>query len=315
MHKKALTVAVAGALVAPIMAQAEVTISGQVNRALVVTEDASTFQDGSNAGTRFRIRMAGEEMDGLSAGINLEWGVKDSDHGDHTDPKTTDSDNFNQRHRNLWIKGGFGEIRIGHTSDASDFVSYQDKSGVHVGHGKQGASGWFTFGGRRKDGLHFTSSSVGGGKAHFSLMNDDLISASVEVSNADAEEPVISYKGALGYLDEKDQVGYGGAIGVAHASGLTASVSAGSVSYDNDDPTDTYTQGVLGYMIGSSAVAVGLYNGDKKGDGANDSDTTIIGIGVKHSLKAGVELYATAHNSETGDTDASVFVLGAKVNF
>ena len=290
------------------MAQAEVTISGQVNRALVVTEDDSTFQDGSNAGTRFRIRMAGEEMDGLSAGINLEWGVKDSDH-------EGDTDNFNQRHRNLWIKGGFGEIRLGHTSDASDFVSYQDKSGVHVGHGKQGTDGTYTFGGTRADGVHFTSSSVGGGKAHFSIMNDDVISASVEVSNADAEGAAISYKGALGYIDKKDSVGYGGAIGIAHASGLTASVSAGSIAYDNDDPTDTYTQGVLGYMIGNSAVAVGVYNADMKGDGANDGDTTVLGIGVKHSLKAGVELYATAHNSETGDTDASVFVLGAKVAF
>ena len=299
MHKKALSVAIAGALAAPMVAIADVTVSGHVNRALVVTEDGSSFGDGTNSGTRFRIRASGEEMGGLSAGINLEWGVNDGNE-------------LTQRHRNLWIKSGFGEVKIGHTGEAADNVSYQDKSGVHVGHGKQGAVGTYTIGGARSDGIHFSSASLGGGRALISVANDDRFSATLEVSNDHEENPVVSYKGAIGYLDANDKAvpytSYGGAVGIKHIAGLTASVSAGSVSYDDDSlESKNYTQGVVGFVVGSSALAVGVYNADP--------DITVIGLGVKHSLKAGVELYATAHNSDDGTDDQTIFVVGTKVNF
>ena len=303
-----LTVAIAGALAAPLAAQAvDVSVSGHVNRALVVPEEGdATFGDGTNSGTRFRIRATGEEMDGLTAGVNLEWGVKDGNE-------------LTQRHRNLWVKGTFGEVKVGHTSEAADFVAYQDKSGVHVGHGKQGAVGTYTHGGGRSDGLHYSSPSVGLGRIHMSVANGDRLSGTLEVSNASEEEPTLSYKAALGYLDANDAAnpfaGIGGAIGVKHISGITASFSAGTISYDDDTmDSETYMQGVLGYVIGSSAVAVGVYNADSRINAGEDMQ--VVGFGVKHTLKAGVELYATAHNSDHGmGTEEGNFVLGAKVSF
>ena len=62
MHKKALTVAIAGALAAPMAAQAvDFTISGHINRALVVTDnDAGTNAEVANNGSSStRVRATG----------------------------------------------------------------------------------------------------------------------------------------------------------------------------------------------------------------------------------------------------------------
>ena len=305
MHTKALSIVIAGALVAPMMAQADVTISGQVSRALTISDEEGVdpiFGDSGNASTRFQLRASSdEEMDGLSAGMRIELGADG--------PET-----LSFRHRNVWLRGAFGEIRLGHTSEAADFVSYQDKSGVYVGHGRAGADYTYTFGGGRSNGIHYESPAIGGGSALLSLANDDRISAAFQVGNDADEAPALSYKAAIGYLDANDVVtpftGLAGAIGLKHESGLTASLSVGSKVFDDDSMTDeNYTQGILGYVIGASAIAVGMYEADP--------DISVLGIGVTHNLKAGLKLVATAHNSDNGEVngDKSKFHIGATYAF
>ena len=217
----------------------------------------------------------------------------------------------NQRHRNLWIKGPFfGEVKIGHTSDAADNVAYVDKSGVHVGHGKQGTGGLtYTIGGARVDGVHYVSPSVGLGSVLVSVANDDRVSGALQISNGGEENPTLSYKAAVGFLSIGGDGGtedFAGAIGLKHASGFTATFGAGTVKPDGAT-TKNYAQGVFGYVFGSSAIAAALYDADP--------DISVVGIGVKHTLKTGVELYATAHRHDDGTNDATDFVLGAKVGF
>ena len=306
MHKKALTVAIVGALVAPMMAQAEVTISGQVSRALTISDEEGvdpTVGDSGNAGTRFQLRASGDAMDGITAGMRLELGVDRAIGGE--------KDELYVRHRNVWARGAFGEIRFGHTSEAADFVSYQDKSGVYVGHGRAGADYTYTFGGGRSSGIHYESPAVGNGSALLSLANDDRISATFQVGSGD--DAVLDYKAAIGYLDANDVAdpftGLAAAVGIKHAAGLTASLSVGSKTYDSDSKEDqNYAQGILGYVIGSSAVAVGMYEADP--------DISVVGIGVTHNLKAGLKIFATAHNSDDGEGgDKSKFHIGATYAF
>ena len=80
MHKKALTVAIAGALVAPMAAQAvDFSISGRVSRALVITDtgDSTTAQvkNWGSSGSRVRVSGSNEMMDGMTVGGNLEYGA------------------------------------------------------------------------------------------------------------------------------------------------------------------------------------------------------------------------------------------------
>ena len=304
MHKQALSIVIAGALVAPLMAQADVTISGQVSRALTVSDvegEDPMVGDSGNASTRFQLRASGDEMDGLTAGMRIELGAD----GDET---------LSFRHRNVWLRGAFGEVRLGHTSEAADFVSYQDKSGVYVGHGRAGADYTYTFGGGRKGGIHYETPDIGGASALLSLANGDRISATFQVGNGADEAPALSYKAAIGYLDANDDAtpftGLAAAIGLKHESGLTASLSVGSKVFDDDSMEDkNYAQGILGYVIGPSAVAVGMYEADP--------DISVLGIGVTHKLNAGLNLFATAHSSDNGedDGDMSKFHIGATYGF
>ena len=311
MHKQALSIAIAGALVAPLMAQADVTISGQVSRALTVSDVEGvdpTVGDSGNASTRFQLRASSDdEMDGLTAGMRIEIGA-DRAKG------TADKNELYFRHRNVWLRGAFGEVKLGHTSEAADFVSYQDKSGVYVGHGRAGADYTYTFGGGRSSGIHYQTPEIGGASALLSLANDDRMSATFQVGNGADEAPALSYKAAIGYLDANDVAipftGLAAAIGLKHESGLTASLSVGSKVFDDDSMEDAnYAQGILGYVIGPSAVAVGMYDADP--------DISVLGIGVTHKLNAGLNLFATAHSSDDGKVngDTSKFHIGATYAF
>ena len=81
MSHKVLTAAIAAALAAPMAAQAvDFTISGQVNRALVVTDtDAGTsagVQDNGGSSSRVRANGSrGELADGSTINVQFEYEV------------------------------------------------------------------------------------------------------------------------------------------------------------------------------------------------------------------------------------------------
>ncbi len=134
--RKAPTVAVAGALAAPMAAQAvDFTISGHVNRALVVVNtdgkggmpDRSKAEVKNNGSSSTRIRRTGssEMMDGNSVGIQVEY-------------QETGDGSLGLRHANVNYAGEFGKLTIGQGSEAGDGSAY--KGGVAtfgVGHGQE----------------------------------------------------------------------------------------------------------------------------------------------------------------------------------
>ena len=78
MNRKLLATAVAGAI-APMAAQAlDVSVSGQVNRAIRFADNGANSDvqhiDGSASKSRFRFTAEGEVMAGLTAGAHIEYG-------------------------------------------------------------------------------------------------------------------------------------------------------------------------------------------------------------------------------------------------
>ena len=138
MKRKALTVAIAGAFAVPMAAHAvDFTISGQVNRALFVTDsDGGTKAAvANNTGSSTRIRATGssELIDGNSVGIQFEWEEGSSENEDGDD--TTDTI-LKLRHANIQYRGDFGTVTIGQGSEAGDGSAYSDTTGVKgIGHG------------------------------------------------------------------------------------------------------------------------------------------------------------------------------------
>ena len=148
MHKKALTIAIAGALAVPMAAQAvDFTIAGHVNRALVITNtDASTsatVRDNGESSTRIRASGSSDLANGSTVSILFEYevgGSHDVKDSGRTSPVPApgygiSDDNaggtgVKLRHANVQYGGNFGRVTIGQGSEGGDGSQYAGVSGV-----------------------------------------------------------------------------------------------------------------------------------------------------------------------------------------
>ena len=221
MHKKALTVAIAGALAAPMAAQAvDFTISGHVNRALFLTDmengsKQARVQDNGGSSTRIRATGSTEMMDGNKVGIQLEYQHSDGSLG--------------LRHANVQYSGGFGKITLGQGSEAGDGSAYSDTTGVFgIGHGAGtptdfGLGAYFGSldGGGRVDMVRYDTPALGPASAAVSLANGDRVSGLVKFKS---DFGGTSVGAQLATLQEPgDTSTIGASAGATMASGLTLS--------------------------------------------------------------------------------------------
>ena len=243
MHKKALTVAIAGALAAPMAAQAvDFTISGQINRALVVTDNdagtTATVRD--NFGSSSRIRAAGtsELEGGASVTIQFEYevggnhdkgarhasgaGVPVSGSGPDSLDEGAGGTGVNLRHANIKYSGSFGGVTLGQGSEAGDASQYSDTTGVvGIGHGSIGTMGSY-FGsldsGGRVNMVRYDTPAIGPVSAAVSVANGDRVSGLLALSTEVAGS---SFGAKLGILQ----------IGSAKRSGASAGFSSIGASF------------------------------------------------------------------------------------
>jgi predicted porin len=324
MKHKALTVAIASALAAPMAAQAvDFTVSGHINRAIVFTdvdngESTTKSKDNGSSGTRVRFTGSSETMGGVTAGVNMEFGV------------SSDSDSVSVRHSAVSFGGEFGSLKLGHTSEAADGATYIDKSGVFgIAHGQEvgdstAAAYAAGMGGGRRAGVHFSTASFGPAQLHISGANDDRFSTKITF-NGDAG--VASYGGALAYLDAGgDYQEVAGGLGLKLSSGVTVSMAGASRSSGKEG---SFVQSTVGYVFGNNAVAVSWYSSSDvsvtRDEDTDDEmmyvgDGQAIGIGFRHIMpKAGVDIIAAVqqYSSEgtEGELDDTVAVIGARVSF
>ena len=184
MSHKVLTAAIAAALAAPMVAQAvDFTISGQVNRALFITDsNAGTRTHVLNNGggsTRVRANGSSELAGGNKVAIQLEY--EESGTG------------VNLRHANVQYRGGFGAVTVGQGSEAGDASQYSDTTGVWgIGHGAGTSSS------EKEDGGFSLSSYFGsldgGGRTNMIRYDTPAlgpISAAVSVGNGDSVSGIL----------------------------------------------------------------------------------------------------------------------------
>ena len=331
MKHKALTAVIAGALAAPMAAQAvDFTVSGHVNRAVVFTDvsdgsSSTTSKDNGSSGSRVRFTGSSETMSGITAGVNMEFGVNEAS-------------DVAVRHAAVSLGGEFGSLKLGHTGEAADGVTYNDKSGVFgIGHGQEvGASMAAAYapgmGGSRKAGIHFSSASFGLAQLHLSAANDDRFSAKITFGG---DAGVASYGGGIAYLDSAEYQEVAGGLGIKLAGGFTWSIAGGSRSSGDEA---SFMQSTVGYVFGDNAVGVSWYGSRDVTPapvaGADPDehphatmtarpmgDGTAIGVGFIHTMpKAGVDLIAAVQQYSADlvggmELDDTVGVVGVRVKF
>ncbi len=234
----------------------DVTLSGHVNRALLITDTDSTTTssvgDNGSSGTRVRFTGSGEMMEGQSAGVNLEYGAGSS---------------LSLRYAEVWFSGGFGKVSIGQGDQGGEGSVYSDKSGVlGIGHGQENAGvtkrdvegeykteAWTTEvltkgatererveisslgkyeykgnyytsldgGGSRNERIRYDTPSVGPFSVAVSVGNGDQVSAGIKLNQDFGGTEFSAALGTIQWPGEKSTVS--GSAGVKLASGVTIS--------------------------------------------------------------------------------------------
>ena len=257
------------------------TISGHVNRALVVVDsddnDSSKAEvvNNTSSGTRIRWKGSSEMMDGNSVGIHVSY-------------QETSDGSLGLRHANVHYAGEFGKMTIGQGSEAGDGSAYEGNvRTIGIGHGQEKGSA-FTLGdyfgsldaGTRTNMIRYDTPAIGPVGAAVSVGNNDRISLAAKLST---EFSGSSFNAMLASLQEKgNPETIGASFGVSMANGLGISGAwakgkdhkmgakdAMSVNIDNSDynafwgSADTDGDGLVSRE--ESAAALEPYGGNLEG--------------------------------------------------
>jgi predicted porin len=352
MNKKLLTIAIAGAMAAPMTAHAvKWKMSGQVNRAVSIMDDGvrSDIRSTDNGASNTRFRMKGSEDlgNGMSVGAYWEIGIDSSPSSKAFPNKGTDSDKpFGIRQANVWFSGNWGKLTLGHTSEASDGTSGSDLSGTNLTHSGAGSTDnsadisfwnkttgvgimqdmtYTKYDGGRRDVIRYDSPKLGPVGIAANVGNDQSWSAAAKVNTA------------LGGGQLSAAIGYSEDTGPATGAKDTDNKWTMSASYlfsqgtnisghyaDSEDGTGRDSQSFsvsLGHKWGPHAVEATYSEGNDIF--ADNYDRTGYAIEYVHSLKkANTKLYAGFLHAELDGPsgggsyeDIDVFTVGAVVKF
>lgn len=334
MNRKLFAFIASGVLALPMAAQAaDVSVSGHINRAVmfgddVLGNDDVKHKDGGASPSRFRF-TGSEELDGgMTAGVNLEYGITP-----------------NLRQANVHFSGAFGKLTLGQASQATDGIAYSNydnsvwAAGIEVG--CDFCTGLPTYGGGRSEIVRYDTPSLGPATVAVSADGENFFDAALRV-DADAGAGKYQLKAGYGSTDDAQKnFAMSGAVGFANGAHLNA-------AWGQTDPDAagaeklSYWHVGLGYNFGNSSIAATYTDHEaglgfnKDGDPASESvmvqgltgGTKSWGIGVGHTMGS-VELYAgykhlnleqDATNGMTGTdrkdlSDHGFFVVGSRVKF
>jgi predicted porin len=197
MNRKLLVALMSGALVLPMAAQGvDIEASGHINRALVfhdMADDAvdPVHTDAGSSPSRFRFTGTSDMDNGVTAGVNLEYGA-----GGNA------GDNPGIRHAAVSLGGEFGTLTVGQSAPATHLIghaSYDNLawlSGTELGcdfclaGGATFGGAAYAYGASRRPMVKFDTPSLGVANVSVSADGNDFWDAALRASGE---------AGALGY--------------------------------------------------------------------------------------------------------------------
>ncbi|WP_421869943.1 porin [Motiliproteus sp.] len=300
MKKSLIALAVAGALTAPMIAQADATLYG-VAQYRGIAKDDSTFEN-KMAKTRLGVKgTVDNDIEGLTTGFQFEWEF--SGNGDID--ATTDSADVSVRKSNVYLKGDFGIVALGrmnnpaNAAEAKTDILGNDSAFGHMVPDRVGrAAGYITptFSG-------FEAYIVAGadGAAEDRVAGD-------ENNDVDALVYGVNYSGmgfgaSVGVLDLPEATDGAGDITIT-TFGLSydgiENLYLGATYSDKDDDTaaadlDT-TSLAASYSFGKVTLA-GIYT-IRDEDGAEEQKQTLVGVRYALGAKASVGVDYAFYDSD-----------------
>jgi predicted porin len=348
MNKKLLTIAIAGAMTAPMTAHAiKWKMSGQVNRAVIFADDGENSDiksvDNTASNTRFRMRGSEDMGNGMKVGAYWELGINSNrvdrfqpdddfsaEAGDYNDPESVTI-----RQANLWFSGNWGKLTLGHTSEAADGTAGANLSGAGLattGPGNTDTSGRMIFwdkntgmggpdtrasyskyDGGRNDTIRYDSPKLGPVGLAASISSDSRWSAAAKAKTALGGGQLSA---GLGYVHTSGYDQWSMSASYLFSQGTSIGGYYGTRDSSNDPQSWAIT---LGHKWGPHAVAATYAEGDDQG-GA-DTDGEGYGVEYVHTLKkVNTQLYIGYRHAEYDAPGASYedhdhVAIGARVKF
>ena len=325
--------------VAPLASNADVKLSGQVNRMVAQVDNGvdSEIQhlDNNGSGTRFRLTGETDSGTGIMVGFNWETQYQSNSSGSVDAGTLNDfADTISSRKRDLYLKGGFGKVSLGQGDGAANGITEMEYTGTTYLTGYASPNdiwGGVTFGN--------TTTKVGAVYTGFDALsrNDRLrydspklgpVTLSVDTGQGGKTEMAVRFstaigdgklKGGVGTWDQKDagtNKGTSGSIAYMDASGFNGAISFGSKDATTAGaPDPSSTMFAVGYVTGEHSISLRLGTADDVTAGVS-ADSTGFGY-VNRSIK-GAELYAGYQMFEVdiaGADDISILFGGVRVKF
>jgi len=318
MNKKALAVAVAAALTAPMAAQAISTSwYGHINRGLQFVDDGVASDVNFTDVTAYSSRMGwtgtGDAGNGVTAGAKFEYDFRsNTSYGSGAGVNAVDGTDtaLRIRHAFVWFSGNWGKLSLGQTSDATDGVAYASHNSAWEGSEVADDWGITSFRATGPGGVDvsigtqysFTSSYDGGRRdvVRYDSPSFGPVTASVSAGSNSRFDASLRLSTDLGGGSLLGRIGYANAGGSAGPSSGAATGSAetisGSASYK-------FAQGTfIDFMYGERDLNSTVV-------GRDNSDTIYVALGHVWGNNSAVIDYRDASNLTQG-CDADRIGLG-----
>jgi len=320
-------------------AKAEVSISGQISRAVTFADNGvdtdQLFVDNNNSGTRLRLKGKTDLGNGNTAGVYWETQYQDNSSSSIDINDNDNSSAFTSRIREVWFKGGWGKLYLGQGNGAANGTSETDFSGTTIADYS---------GNNLDDGISFigNATSVKNGSAFSNfdgLSRNDRLRYDLPMfgplgiavsTGQERSEIALRYSskfgngGKIGFAlgqvtddaKEFDQLGISAAI--LFAGGFNIAVHVGDKDNDNGrDPSGTYIK--VGKKTGKHNVSLSFHTVDDNAADGDEAERTNISY-VYNMAKMGVEIFgtyqlATLDRSGEDFEDMSYFAFGSRIKF
>jgi predicted porin len=281
MKKSLIALAIAGAMAAPIVAQADATLYGGVETRLKFVEDkdANLFVDKAEMGVKGSSEL--ENLEGVKATYQIEFRLDANGTDDEAALASTinnsNSEGVQMRKANVGLVGDFGIVQIGRQNNLGNAVKKTDvfmsQSAGYLANDRFGNS------------VYYVTPMMAGFEAYAGLIADG--------GNDDAEEDVDAW-----------QVGFNYSL-------MGLDLSAAYTEYDKE-----YTGGIA--TAATPAVTTVDTNGDTvtlspavaATSGVDSDDTELWGVGAAYAI-GDFTVAATYENRETGNVEDETAVLAA----
>ncbi len=334
--------------------QVRLSISGQVNRGLLITDDGeeTDYHNVDNDASSTRIRFIGEAdpTDELTVGAAIEVQFESNSTADvsqltrETGDPGTGTDNFTQRRLEVYFDHKrFGKLWLGQGWTASEGTSEYDLSGTALagysdtdilagGTFFRGSDGVLSAirvksvltnldGLGRDDRIRYDTPSFGGLKLATSLVDGDAWDVAALYSSA---FPGFKLVGALAYAQTSSADQVNGSASILLDNGLNFTLGAGDQDKDGTSADPSFYYAKLGYRaswfsVGKTSLSVDYHQTDDAGVAGDDASS--VGLQLVQEIKPwATEAYVGLRNYEldrpgSNFEDVSALLAGVRVKF